>query len=151
MAERRSLTFEKLGDVMLDVDRLLAGHVTVGRWTLGQILRHLAIAVRDTVQGPPSTSEPTREQDILRRRLFHRGRIPDGLDAPPGLTPPPDLDARSEAESLRRAIALYPSRIGPFPAHPRVGPLTGEEWTRFHCLHCAHHLGFAVPLEADRN
>jgi hypothetical protein len=23
--------------------------------------------------------------------------------------------------------------------------MTKDEWTRFHCMHCAHHLGFAVP------
>ena len=22
--------------------------------------------------------------------------------------------------------------------------MTVDEWTRFHCIHCAHHLGFAV-------
>jgi hypothetical protein len=59
--------------------------------------------------------------------------------------PQPGLDPHTEAEALRGAIADYRSRIAPFPAHPRLGPLTGDEWTRFHCMHCAHHLGFAVP------
>ena len=57
------------------------------------------------------------------------------------------LDAATEAEALREAIGRFASTTGPFPAHPVLGPLTKEEWTRFHCLHCAHHLGFARPLD----
>jgi hypothetical protein len=146
MAERRQLDFTTLDDVMPDVERLLAGHSTIGRWTLGQILNHLATAVRITAEAQGGSSEPTREQDVFRHRFFHRGRFPDGMEAPlPVLLPQAGLDPRTEADSLRHAIACYCSRIEPFPAHPRLGPLTGVEWTRFHCIHCAHHLGFAVP------
>ncbi len=150
MAERRQLTFASLDDVMLDVDRLLAGHSTVGRWTLGQILNHLVAGIRLTALAPATSPEPTREQDVVRRRFFRAGRFPDGVEAPlPVLLPQPGLDPRAEADALRHAIARYLARIAPFPAHPRLGPLTGEEWTRFHCIHCAHHLGFAVPSSFD--
>ncbi|MGP0065369.1 MAG: DUF1569 domain-containing protein [Isosphaeraceae bacterium] len=146
MAERRELTFASLDEVMPDVERLLAGHVTVGRWTLGQILNHLATAIRLTTDTPANSAEPTREQDVFRRRFFHRGRFADGIEVPlPVMLPQPGLDRRAEADSLRHAIARYTSFDGPFPAHPRLGPMTGEEWTRFHCIHCAHHLGLAVP------
>ena len=37
-------------------------------------------------------------------------------------------------------MSLYP----PAP-HPFFGPLTRAEWTRLHCIHCAHHLSFALP------
>ena len=43
---RRPLVFVRLDEVMPDVERLLAGHVTVGRWTLGQICNHLELALR---------------------------------------------------------------------------------------------------------
>jgi hypothetical protein len=146
MAERRRLEFASLDDVMPEVEQLLAGHRTLGRWTLGQILNHLATAIRITAEIPASSSEPTREQNVLRRRFFHAGQFPEGLEAPlPLLLPQPGLDPRAEANALRRAIVRFASRTGPLPAHPRLGPLTGEEWTRFHCIHCAHHLGFAVP------
>ncbi len=146
MAERRTLDFASLDEVMPEMERLLAGHRIVGRWMLGQILNHLATGIRLTALAPGSTSEPTREQAIFRRRFFHAGRFPDGIEAPlPELLPQPDLDPRAEADALRRAIARFASRVGPFPAHPFLGPLTAEEWARFHCIHCAHHLGFAVP------
>jgi len=36
MADRRDLSFTSLDEVMPDVKRLLAGHVTVGQWSLGR-------------------------------------------------------------------------------------------------------------------
>jgi hypothetical protein len=83
-----------------------------------------------------------RSAIIWRRRYVS----PDGLEAPiPALVPPPDRDARTEADALRAEIHRFLEADGPLPAHPRLGPMTREEWTRFHCMHCAHHLGFAVP------
>lgn len=38
---------------------------------------------------------------------------------------------------------------GPFVNHPVLGALTKDEWTQFHCMHCAHHLSFAVPQTRD--
>jgi hypothetical protein len=136
--------------VLPEVERLLAGHTTAGRWTLGQICNHLATAIRLTLDVPARLTEQTREQDITRRRFFQQGRFPEGMEAPiPVLLPRSDLDARSEAEALRGAIDRLVSASGLLPAHPRLGPLTKEEWVRFHCMHCAHHLGFAEPTVAD--
>ena len=149
MAGRRDLTFAGLEDVMPEVERLLAGHTTVGRWSLGQICDHLAAALRLTLEAPPSSAEPTREERVARRLFFRSGRFPDGMETPvPVLQPQPGLDAATESEALREAIDRFNASTGPFPAHPVLGPLTREEWTRFHSLHCAHHLGFAVPDEA---
>jgi hypothetical protein len=146
MAERRQLDFVCLDDVVPEVERLVAGYVTVGRWTLGQICNHLASALCLTVDGPPSSAEPTREQVIARRRFFRSGRFPEGMEAPLAvLQPKTGLDAETEADALRGAIARFVSTTGPFPAHPILGPLSKDEWTRFHCLHCAHHLSFALP------
>ncbi len=146
MAGRRDLEFASLDDVMPDVERLLAGHATVGKWSLAQICHHLATGIRLTLDAPLRPFEETRDTEIARRRFFHPGRFPEGMEAPiPALIPPPDLDAGAEAEALREVIGRFASTNGPFPAHPRLGPMTKDEWARFHCLHCAHHLGFAVP------
>ena len=148
MAGRRDLTFASLDDVMPEVERLLAGHTTVGRWTLGQICNHLAAALRLTLEAPPSPAEPTREQRVARRLFFRSGRFPDGMEVPVRvLQPQPGLDAAKEAEALREVIGRFASTSGPLPAHPVLGPLTNVEWTQFHCLHCAHHLGFARSLD----
>lgn len=146
MAERRDLTFASLDEVPPEVERLLAGHVAVGRWSLAQVCNHLATGIRLTLDAPVRPFEPTPEQDAARRRFFDQGRFPEGMEAPiPVLIPQPDLDARAEADALRDMIARFAAFAGPLPAHPRLGPMTRDEWGRFHCLHCAHHLGFVVP------
>ena len=149
MVERRQLAFAGLDEVMPEVERLLAGHTPVGGWTLAQICNHLATGIRLTLDVPVRPAEPTREQDVARRRFFGRSQFPEGMQAPIAvLVPRADLDAHEEARSLRHEIARFASCAGPFPAHPLLGPLTRAEWTRFHCMHCAHHLGFVVPSPA---
>ncbi len=146
MAERRELTFASLDDVMPEVERLLAGHVTVGRWSLAQICQHLATGIRLTLDAPLRPFEPTHETDLVRHRFLQQGKFPEGMEAPiPALRPPSGLDAATEAEALREVIGRFASAAGPFPAHPHLGRMTRDQWIRFHCLHCAHHLGFVVP------
>jgi hypothetical protein len=146
MAGRRELAFASLDEVMPEVERLMAGHVTVGRWTLGQICNHLATVINWLQEGGPDSTLQT-VSEAIRQRFFRRGRFPEGVEAPhPSLLPKPGLDARTEAEALREALDRFVSATEPFAAHPILGPLTREEWTRFHCMHCAHHLGFAIPL-----
>ena len=37
--------------------------------------------------------------------------------------------------------SAFESRTGPLPVHPALGPLTRDEWVRFHLRHCELHLG----------
>jgi len=145
MSLRRELAFASLDDVMPDVDRLLLGYKTVGTWTLGQICNHLATAF-NILQDGRLNVDPHPSADTFRIRFFRRDRFPEGLQAPhPALVPEPGVDDHREADDLREAIARFTRAEGPFVAHPMLGFLTKDEWTRFHCLHAAHHLGFAVP------
>jgi Protein of unknown function (DUF1569) len=150
MDDRRDLAFGKIEEVMPEVERLLAGHSTSKGWTLGQILHHLATAVRlCLVAGPrdPGTaSDPVLERTFkVRRRLFFRsGRFPEGLEVPhPALVPPPEADERVEAESLRLGLERLGATEGPFAVHPVLGTMSKQEWVDFHRIHCAHHLAFA--------
>ena len=152
METRRDLAFERLDDVMPEVERLLDGHATSKLWTLGQILHHLAQAIRlsvEPVRGPqvrPSELEQARIFDVRRRLFFRAGRFPEDFQIPHvSMLPPLDADARAEGESLRHALRLLDESGGPFSDHPVLGPLTKEEWKTFHRLHCAHHLSFARP------
>jgi hypothetical protein len=152
MGTRRDLVFERLDEVMPEVDRLLCGHSTSKVWTLGQILHHLASGIRLIVQEDrhpptqPCDPDQARLFDVRRRLFFRAGRFPEGAEIPlKALVPPPDADERVEAESLRHALRLLEEAEGPFPAHPMLGPLNKEEWISFHRIHCAHHLGFVRP------
>jgi Protein of unknown function (DUF1569) len=156
MDGRRTLEYDRLDQVMPEVDRLLRGHTTSGTWTLGQILHHLASSLSLAMEsGPGSTIEPldperARVLEVRRRRFFEAGRFPDGAHAPhPALEPPHDADERTSAERLRTALQRFEDFEGPFPVHPRLGPMSKQEWAVFHRLHCAHHLGFARPTSTD--
>jgi len=148
MDGRRTLTFANLDEMMAEVDRLLAGHRTLGRWSLGQVCNHLSGAIRASVEGIPFKLPWIVRKligPIAKRRVLGRGRLPDGMKLPEAYAPKPGLDARAEAESLRATIRYFTAHAGPLGSHPVFGPLTADEWRRFHCVHGAHHLGFVLP------
>ena len=145
---RRRLGFASLGEVMPEVDRLLVGHRTVGNWTLGQICNHLSWAVIGSVEGSPLRVPWIVRKTVgpfIVRRILKTGRFPEGINLPEKYRPGPGLDARAEAEALRASIQLFGSHAGPYADHPLAGPTDRETWERFHCIHCAHHLGFVRP------
>lgn len=148
MAERRSLTFANLEEVMPDVDRLLAGHQTVGNWTLAQICNHLAAAIQGSIDGfdvrAPWFLRITLGK-MMKRKVLASGKLQEGVKLPDEALPKPGLDARAEAEALRACIRLFPAHTGPMAAHPFFGPMSHAEWTRLHTIHCAHHLSFVLP------
>lgn len=149
---RRRLSFANLEEVMPEVERLLAGHVTVGRWSLGQICWHLAVVFNLLVDSLPGHVPPGRVQRVcswfLRRWFFSFGGFPTGVRASMSeVVPGQGLDERSEAEALRVALTRFLDAPGPFPAHPYLGLMTRDQWVAFNRRHCAHHLGFAVPIE----
>jgi hypothetical protein len=149
VSERRALDYNRVDAIMTDVERLLAGHKTVGNWTLGQILDHLARSIRLTlrplrVESPPAPSTP--EQDAARQAFFQNRSIPSGREIPtPRIVPDPNADPFASAEALRTVLEHLIMHESPFPSHPLLGPLNHDEWIHFHCIHCAHHLSFAAP------
>jgi uncharacterized protein DUF1569 len=145
--QRRTLQFASLDEVMPEVDRLRQGHTTVGTWSLAQICRHLATVLRRVVDLPASTPhDPSQELGEERKReVLETGRIPEGLPAPQVVSPEGQLDEDVEAENLRQAIAYFQASPGPVAPHRFFGPLTRDEWHRLQCVHCAHHLSFAIP------
>ena len=148
MPTRRSLAFADLGAVLADLDRLAAGHATVGRWSLAQICDHLTRAIRGTLIRPPAgpTPDPTPEQDALRAAFFRDPTIPTEIPLPSeALAPHPAADLATATAALRDAIDRLRAHPGPLRPHPILGPLTVDEWRAFHANHAAHHLGFAVP------
>jgi hypothetical protein len=148
MAERRPLAFSSLNEVMPEVDRLLQGHRTGGNWSLGQICNHLSDSLIYSVDGfgvkAPWLIRKTLGP-IFKRQLFKTGTMREGIKLPENFLPKPGLDARAEAEALRAALQKYSAHAGPVADHPMFDRLSRDEWTRLHCIHCAHHLSFLHP------
>ena len=152
MAGRRDLRLASFNEVMPEVAGLLDGHETVGNWTLGQILNHLAGALRMSVDGIDFRAPWILRKTVApfaRRHVFKTGRIRDGIKLPEAALPRPGLDARAEAEGLREALEYYAAATGPMADHPFFGPMSRADWDRLHLIHIAHHLSFArraVPV-----
>ena len=154
MAGRRNLAFARLDEVMPDVEHLLLGHQTVGQWSLGQICNHLAVIIQGTMDGFPDQAPWLVRKTVgvlARWRVLGAGRIPEGFPIGAVYLPAPGLDALHEASTLRAALARFQSFADPCAEHPLLGPMSFVQWTRFHCLHCAHHLSFAVPLQPKQD
>lgn len=148
MGERRALSFSHLDEVMPDVDQLLEGHVTSGRWSLGQICNHLATVLQFTVEGFPEQAPWLLRQTIgpmAKRQVFGSGAFPEGVKIPEKYLPRPGLDPRAEAEALRASLRYFQAHAGPLADHPLFGSMSRDEWDRYHAIHCAHHLSFALP------
>jgi hypothetical protein len=151
MSQRRKLDFVRLDDIMPDVERLLAAHSTVGRWSLAQMCRHLSDEFRYSLDGFPTLLLPwvirRTAGAYIRRRLLRTRRMSEGLKVPAVYLPPPQLDVAAEARALRAAVDRFHATSEPLAEHPLLGRMTQSQWTDFHCIHCAHHLSFAIPKE----
>jgi hypothetical protein len=96
---------------------------------------------------PQKFSWPVRRifGPMARRLSFWLSWIPEQVRVPDVYLPPLALSADCEADALRAVIARFERFAGQFDEHPLLGRLSPGQWERFHCLHCAHHLSFAVP------
>jgi hypothetical protein len=149
--ERRSLNFRSIEDIVRDVDALNAQpRRSTGAWTPAQNVQHVTMGIRFALDGWPFTlPAPFRIVGRLIRRTRLAKPFNPGINLPKTaakvLNPPRNTtwdDAyryfRTTTDRLFRGERMtYPS--------PLFGPLTHEEWSRFHRHHAALHLSFILP------
>jgi len=146
-----------------ELDEAIAGaspsalaQAPVGKWNAAQILEHLFLTYKNTNRGMAKCLEqsaPLATRATLKHRMatllvVKLGYIPGGRKAPERATP-----RGMPTEEVLRAIAPELQQMGAdlnecerrFGArtkimdHPFLGPLTADEWRRFHCVHGRHH------------
>lgn len=126
-----------------------------GRWTIAQIIHHLAIGMDAVVQRLEERKDrtdlhrrATARQQLMRHLLLGVGRIPPGRKtlaaARPGERPDPALvtaQYRMAAERLAGLTTALPpeQQRRVFAKHPVVGDLNIPEWVRFFYVHNRHH------------
>jgi hypothetical protein len=146
---RRAPRYESLDDVLRDAGRLAGTEVEMlGNWSLGQVFRHLAVAVVGSIDG---FSFRLPRLSILVVRLFWKKRLL-ARGIPPGLglsrrwesVRPEETPVAEGLALLRAALARFRAETKRSP-HPAMGTLTPDEWHRFHLRHAELHLSFAVP------
>ena len=146
---RRVLRFNSLDEILADLAGLEGKRLkTLGNWSVGQILAHLAIPMNGAIDGM-EFRPPWYFRIIAKmfKRKFLTGTMPAGFklpkDAEAVLLPPPTSDADGFAV-VRRAIQRLKTETHREPS-PVMGPLTIEEWNQLNCRHSELHLSFIVP------
>jgi hypothetical protein len=150
---RRRLDLLTLNDIRSEVQRLQSGAQMAGNWTLAQIFNHLEMAFRFSLDGFERSTVVSELVRLTIGRLFRymmleRRYIPTGAPLPKHLQPPLGTPALEEAQRLLAAIDRFERTPNEHIVHPILGRFTREQWIVYHCVHCAHHLSFAIPLPA---
>lgn len=126
-----------------------------GRWTLAQILHHLAIGVdrvstqlEERRDRTDMARRASPRQRLMRQLVLGVGRIPRGRKSPrvalPAERPDPELVTAQYRMGVQRLAQLAES-IPPerqtrvFVEHPVFGDLNYPEWVRFFYVHNRHH------------
>jgi Protein of unknown function (DUF1569) len=127
-----------------------------GKWTPAQIMEHLFLTYQGTNRGlakcleknTPLASSATLKDRIATFLVVHLGYFPEGRKAPERSTPrgmaPEEVRRALVPELLRMSAGLddcereFGSRTKILD-HPILGPLTANEWRKFHWIHGRHH------------
>ncbi len=135
-----------------------------GKWSAAQVMGHLSITFRQTVgalarvlqSGKPSAGKRSFVQWLSIRVVADLGYFPTGRQAPPTTLPsdlPPEQVMREIRENLVAMDAVInevEQKLGSGIAianHPVLGPLTVQEWRKFHYRHTHHHLRQVMALK----
>lgn len=129
--------------------------VVPGKWSIAQIVRHLAIGIdysaatfEKRVDRTGMKRRATPGQTLLRHIYLGVGRVRPGRGAPPGTTPEERPDPETTLAQFRMGVARLEAMLQAWPPHrqvevfakhPALGDLNLPEWVRFHFIHCRHH------------
>ena len=127
-----------------------------GKWSVAEILEHLFLSYTGTTKGLERCLEAGRPL-ASKPSLYHRfgtfvvtnlGYFPSGREAPKqaipkGIAPETLISGVGEQITAMDAVAQEcEERFGRrvrILDHPVLGPLTIEQWRKFHALHGHHH------------
>jgi hypothetical protein len=128
-----------------------------GKWNAAQILEHLFLTYSGTnrglakclEQGAPLATRATLQQRMATFVVVYLRYLPEGRKAParaiPRGMPPEEVRRAIEPELQKMGSGLddCERRFGArtkIMDHPFLGPLTADEWRRFHWVHGRHHV-----------
>ena len=146
---RRQVEYSTLEELRLDAESIATGpYTTVGKWTYGQILDHLAQAIHASIDGFPFGAPwymrlvaPLVKNSVLTKRMKPGFRLPKAADS---YLPSPDVAVEDALSRLVNGIDRLDTE-NPTAAHPVFGKLAREEWISLHLRHSELHMSFVVP------
>jgi hypothetical protein len=132
------------------------GRAPEGKWSPAQILEHLLLTYKSTnrvlekclEEGAPLATRAKLKDRMATMLVVNLGYIPNGRKAPERATPrgmPVEEVWPALAPALEKMAASLDDCERRFGAdakimdHPFLGPLTANQWRKFHWVHGRHH------------
>ena len=126
------------------------------KWCAAEVLEHLYLTYTGTIKGfekvmqggNPMATPSSMKHRVRRLVVLGFNYLPTGRKSPPTATPKglPIEKVRSEfaikIAAMDRIISQCEERFGrntKLLDHPILGPLTGQQWKKFHVIHGRHH------------
>jgi len=126
------------------------------RWSPVEIIEHLTRAYSGTAKGferclekgASLATSTTLKQRLQQFALINLGYFPEGRQAPKFILPTGELDLAAVLDAVRRDLARLDDTAnrarqslgsGKMLDHPILGPLTVDQWRKFHVVHTEHH------------
>ena len=126
------------------------------KWSAAQILEHLYLSYRGTAkglskcleQGKPLATRSNAKQRMATVLLLTLNYFPPGRKSPERATPRgiPAAEVRkaifAEMQTMATKLDECERQFGASTKildHPILGPLTAEQWRKFHWVHGRHH------------
>lgn len=126
------------------------------RWSVAEIVEHLTRAYSGTAKGferclekgTSLASAASLAQGVRQFVVIDLGYFPQGRAAPKHIIPTGALDLTAVLEAVRRDLTRLDDAAdrtrralgaGKMLDHPILGPLTIEQWLKFHVVHSRHH------------
>jgi hypothetical protein len=128
-----------------------------GKWSASEVLEHLSLTYSGTTRGfekclqagHPLATSPHFKQRLGTMLVVGIGYFPSGREAPNG-TRPKGLPAGDFVTGIGGLIAAMDKAIEDCEVrygrrtllldHPVLGPLTANQWRKFHWVHGKHHM-----------
>ncbi len=133
-------------------------HHAEGRWSAAEILEHLALAFSSTAKvfercaqkGRPIGDAPSLKQRLFATIVTDWGYFPSGRKAPHMVVPTGEWSGQQAMEMIRSNLMEMDKQLarchetcgqkGWLANHPVLGPLTIDQWPKFHRVHTQHHM-----------
>jgi hypothetical protein len=125
-----------------------------GKWSAAEVLEHLYLTYTGTIKGFERVAagqhipaKPTWRDHARRLLVVGLGHMPAGREAPANTRPrglPPEnivAEIGVKIAEMDEVIARCERNLGHgrLLDHPVLGPLTAEQWRKFHLVHGLHH------------
>ncbi len=143
---RRTVRYETLDDLLAEAEQLATSDIrTLGNWSLGQNLKHIAMALDSSIDGSDfKLPAPVKfVMTLLMKRKFLTKSLPPGFKSTTKFIPD-ETSIEEGLAALREAVERQKRESERVP-HPGFGKLTNKEWEAFNLRHAEMHMSFIVP------